>query len=201
VHVYSTEIRFCHRIGKAQLLRATTALHQMHSKLCLQVEMQSKDGDDAQRLLDALQPLWHGGSSTARKGGKRKRGGSQPRSSKVRNMRPVSLCTVAAASFVSCMGRRFRSFCSGCGIFVRHVFYGSYQRSVNLALISDHDGCGVNVLLQGSGFKRDGAAGTSDSAASSAADSGAGGGSADGEEGDEAETPPRPQRRRTARSS
>jgi hypothetical protein len=51
--------------------------------------MQSKDGDDAQRLLDALQPLWHGGSSTARKGGKRKRGGSQPRSSKVRHVRPT----------------------------------------------------------------------------------------------------------------
>jgi hypothetical protein len=55
--------------------------------------MQSKDGDEMQRLLDALEPLWHGSSSTARKGGKRKRGASQPRSSKVRCMQLIS-CAV-----------------------------------------------------------------------------------------------------------
>jgi hypothetical protein len=71
--------------------------------------MQRKDGDDAQRLLDALQPLWLGGNSTARKGGKRKRGGSQPRSSKVRHMQLVDLCTAAAAACraARCMGCMF----------------------------------------------------------------------------------------------
>ncbi|KAF6259584.1 hypothetical protein COO60DRAFT_995842 [Scenedesmus sp. NREL 46B-D3] len=46
------------------------------------VEMQRQHGDEALRLLEALQPLWHGRSSTARKRGKRKRGTSQLRSSK-----------------------------------------------------------------------------------------------------------------------
>ncbi|WIA30500.1 hypothetical protein OEZ86_000584 [Tetradesmus obliquus] len=100
------------------------------------VEMREEKGDggqQVQKLLEVLQQLWHGGSSAARKGAKRKRGASQQRSSK------------------------------------------------------------------GSGTKRD-AAGATDSAASSAADSEAAAGSGDAEEGDEAETPPRPQRKRAARS-
>jgi hypothetical protein len=54
----------------------------------LQVEVQSdsrEGAQQAQKLLEMLQQLWHGGSSAARKGGKRKRGASQQRSSKVRH--------------------------------------------------------------------------------------------------------------------